>query len=402
MKIRSLFIVCSLLAASLYAQEAQAPAAAEATSAQQTSIAAANKVHLQLPECIYAVPGKEMNVYFDNIVLVINPDNYVFDVTCVKGRNDKKRWCFTPTNEDVGSYPWSIKVIDESGVLAEASMTLHVAPENAGKGKDISILIVGDSLTNACVYPRRILSNFQTPGNPKVKMVGSNGPSYKPQPDGVAHEGWAGWRWDTFITRTEPPNKESKKPYNIASRFINKVDGKPVLDFKNYFSIYNNGKAPDFITFQLGVNDIFSATDDTLQTMIETILGHADTLIAAARKDAPNAIIGVGLVTPGSGSQDGFGQSYACRQTRWQYKKNQHALNQAMLAKFKNHADKKLVIIPTSLNLDCDNNFPTVTEPVNVSNEAMITRQSNGVHPAPAGYRQIGDTFYAWMKYYLK
>ena len=41
-------------------------------------------------------------------------------------------------------------------------------------------------------------------------------------------------------------------------------------------------------------------------------------------------------------------------------------------------------------------------ENVNLGNDAKILRQANGVHPAPAGYKQIGDTFYAWMKYHLK
>ena len=401
-----LFFVCSLVALSLtHAQEVQQNAGtviAIATVAQPPQTVAVNKVKLQLPECIYAVPGKEVSVYFDNIVLVINPDNYVFDVTCAKGRNDHRRWRFTPAKEDVGTFDWSVKVIDESGVLAEGSMKVHVSPENAGEGKDISILVVGDSLTNACVYPTRIFEDFQAPGNPKVKMAGSNGPGYKPQPNGVAHEGWGGWRWDTFINRTEAPKKENPKPYEIASRFINTVDGKPVLDFQNYFKLYNDGRTPDFITFQLGVNDIFGATDDNLQQRITEILAQADTLIAAARKDAPDAIIGVGLVTPGAKSQDAFGRNYACGQTRWQYKKNQHALNQAMLDKFSKCADKKIVIIPTNIDLDCENNYPAATEAVNLGNDAKITRQSNGVHPAPAGYKQIGDTFYAWMKYHLK
>ena len=53
-------------------------------------------VSLLIPEKIYAVPGVETNVYFDNVVTVINPANYVFDVDCKKGRNDLKRWRFTP------------------------------------------------------------------------------------------------------------------------------------------------------------------------------------------------------------------------------------------------------------------------------------------------------------------
>ncbi|MBQ7651513.1 MAG: hypothetical protein IJS15_11175, partial [Victivallales bacterium] len=201
---------------------------------------------------------------------------------------------------------------------------------------------------------------------------------------------------------TEAPKKENPKPYEIASRFINTVDGKPQLDFLNYYKLYNDGRIPDFITFQLGVNDIFGATDETVQDRIVEILKQADILIAAARQSAPDAIIGVGLVTPGCKTQDGFGQNYGCHATtRWQYKKNQHALNQAMLEKFKDYPDKKLFIIPTSLNLDCENNFPTANVNVNHGNEAKISRQTNGVHPSPAGYKQMGDTYYAFMKYFL-
>ena len=50
------------------------------------SAAAGENVRLFVPEKIYAVPGVEMNVYFDNIVTVINSANYVFDVDCQKGR----------------------------------------------------------------------------------------------------------------------------------------------------------------------------------------------------------------------------------------------------------------------------------------------------------------------------
>ena len=357
---------------------------------------------LQLPECIYAVPGVETCVYFDNIILAINPDNYAYRVTCPKGRNDQKRWSYTPKSGEEGTYDWKIQIEDERGIISSGSMKLHVSPANAGEGKSISVLIVGDSLTNACVYPTRVFELFKRPGNPSLKMAGSNGPGYKPQPDGVAHEGWGGWRWHTFVTRADAPKSDNPKPYDIPSRFINKVDGKPQLDFPNYFKLYNDGRVPDFITFQLGVNDIFGSTDENVQANIKDIFGYADKLIAAARAAAPDAIIGIGLVTPGCKTQDGFGQSYGCHATtRWQYKKNQHALNKAMLAKFSNHPDKKLFIIPTNVNLDCENNFPAANVNVNFGNEAKISRQTNGVHPSPAGYRQIGDTYYAFMKYFL-
>ena len=357
---------------------------------------------LQLPECIYAVPGVETCVYYDNIILAVNSDNYAYKVLCQKGRNDQKRWSYTPKAGDEGDYDWRIQIEDERGILAEGTLKLHVSPANAGEGKDISILLVGDSLTNAGVYPARIFELFKSAGNPKLKMAGSNGPGYKPQPNGVAHEGWGGWTWASFVNRAEAPKTDNPKPYEIASRFINRIDGKPQLDFQNYYKLYNDGRTPDFITFQLGVNDIFGATDDNVEARISEILAQADKLIAAARQSAPDAIIGVGLVTPGNKTQDGYGNCFGChRTTNWQYKKNHHALNKAMLNKYGNHPDKKLFLIPTNVNLDCENNFPTASFNVNLGNEAKIIRQTNDVHPTSAGYKQIGDTYYAFFKYFL-
>ena len=109
---------------------------------------------LFLPEKIYAVPGVECNIYFKNIFLAINHANYIFDVNCKVGRHDLKRWRFTPKAEDGGkSFPLSIKVYNESGLVAEASTTIHVAHADAGKDKKINILMVGDSYTNHTVYP---------------------------------------------------------------------------------------------------------------------------------------------------------------------------------------------------------------------------------------------------------
>ena len=74
-------------------------------------------------------------------------------------------------------------------------------------------------------------------------------------------------------------------------------------------------------------------------------------------------------------------------------------LNQAMAKRFAGR--DKLVMIPGNVNLDTENNFPTVKEAVNAQNPALTVRQSNGVHPAVSGYNQMGDVYYAWLKYQL-
>ena len=182
------------------------------------------------------------------------------------------------------------------------------------------------------------------------------------------------------------------------SPFLAKKDGKVVFDLQGYFNRLNNGKAPDIITFQLGVNDVFSATDATVEKRVADILNNMDKLLAEMRKAAPNAVFGVGLTTAGAFSQDAFGKNYASRHSRWQYKKNQHRLVEAMMQKFAKSNPYNVQIVPVYLNLDCENNFPIANVPINAGNKRKINRLNNGVHPAADGYRQIGDTFYCWMK----
>ena len=386
----ALFLIAGCCASASPVPKAPAPAVK----------APANRVKLQLPPAIYAVPGVESCIYFDNVVCVVNPDNYVFDVKCAKGRNDQKRWRYTPAAGEKGSFDLELTVLSDNGVEAVGKTKVIVTPANAGKGRNFAILVIGDSLTAASVYPKRTFDLLTRNGHPQVKFLGTTGRTNST----VKHEGYGGWAWKTFLTKTQARKVapgEKPRAYYRASPFLFK--GK--FSLAQYLKENHQGRVPDFITIQLGVNDVFGATDANQSTVIAGILENADKLIAALRKDAPNAIIGVGLVTPGARTQDAFGNNYKNGQTRWQYKKNQHALNAAMLKKFASYPDKKVFLIPTNVNLDCENNFPARKEAVNgpefKGNRRVTTRQSNGVHPAAAGYDQMGDTFYCWLKYQL-
>ena len=70
---------------------------------------------------IYAAPGLETNLYFDNAVLVINPLNYVFDVTCKQGYQFDDRWTYTPAAGDEGDYPITLEVRDQSNAVIARS-----------------------------------------------------------------------------------------------------------------------------------------------------------------------------------------------------------------------------------------------------------------------------------------
>ena len=390
-------------------------------SAPQENTAGKNTLRLQknifIPKDIYAVPGIEINIYFRNIFLAINHANYVFHVECTAGRNELKRWTFIPKAADAGkSLPLTVKVYDLEGLVAEGKTTVHIVPADAGKGKALSILMVGDSLTSQSVYPARLHQLCKQPGNPDLKMVGShgiNGPSRHPWgwhtpgdplPGGVVHEGYGGWTWNAFLSLyTSDERYEKLTPQQRArarSKFVTMKNGKRELDIPGYFQKYNQGKAPDVITFQLGVNDIYAATPDTRSKKIEEILKNADKLIAAFRQAAPDAVIGVGFVTPGS-NQDGFSRNNGCKYYSWDYYCNHFRLNQAMAEHFAKYKDAKLFMIPSNVNLDAENNLPVMPVTLNQHNKNKEIRQCNNVHPAVSGYNQMGDTYYAWLKYVL-
>ena len=356
-----------------------------------------------LPDKIYAVPGVECNVYFRNIFFAVNHGNFVFDADCPAGRQEKNRWVFTPSSSDENKrFPLTVRVYDANGLVARGSTTVFVSPADAGKGKKVSILVVGDSLTNATEYPRQLLALCRKSSAPVLTMIGSHAGNGKtPEKGGVAHEGYGGWAWGTFLTQyvTDPADRQYKT-YRRASKFLVYRDGKKVFSLADYVKKYNEGRMPDVITFQLGVNDVFGAKEENLPKRIRSILANADKLIACFRKEAPKALIGVGFVTGGA-DQDAFGNNYKCGQTAFGYYRNHFRLNQAMAKHFAACGDKKLFMIPSHVNLDTENNFPVTKTCLNAENRKEVFLQSNGVHPAVSGYRQMGDSFYAWLKYLL-
>ena len=353
-----------------------------------------------LPRVIYAVPGIECNIYFKNIFLAVNHANYIFDVECQYGAQRLKRWTYTPEIQDGGkSFPLTIKVYDEDeNTVACASTTVIVTPADAGKDKNISILMIGDSLTDATAYPNRLCKLCKTPGNPRLTTIGAHaGRGRKAQPGEVCHEGYGGWTWKAFYTQyKDEKDMIPRKKIAAKSKFLTLRDGKKVFDFANYLKQYNQGKTPDYITIMLGINDLTGANRKNLDSRISQILKNADTLIGLIRKDAPDVTIGVGFITQGA-DQNAFGVNHKSKLNAWTYYRNSFRLNQAMAKHFA--GKKNICMIPVNVNLDTENNFPE--KEIQINGNLKVKRQSNAVHPSYWGYNQIGDTFYAWLKYQL-
>lgn len=159
----------------------------------------------------------------------------------------------------------------------------------------------------------------------------------------------------------------------------------------------------DWIFFQLGVNDMFSSTDLVdANSRAVTMLSQLNEIIANIHAYNANIRIGIIVTTPNA-NQDAFGESYTVGQLSELYRKTGLVTWQKkLLEAYDNTAtiNSKTYLISTHLNLDIDNNFPTVTRAVNSRNTATEIIQSNGVHPASTGYAQIADMYAGIIKYF--
>ena len=334
------------------------------------------------PEC-YAVDGVATSLYYDNVVLTETPEAYRFQVTCDIGKMEERRWTLTPSAADVGDHPLTVTVRGaDDQELGRATTTLRVVPADAGRGRAIRLLIVGDSLTHATTYSNEIARLLSLPGNPSWSMLGTHKPPAAAQ--GVAHEGYGGWTWQRFASHYEPnPDGTYRKrssPFVYAG-----PDGQPVLDLKRYFDEPCHGERPDFVTFLLGINDCFGADPEdpaAVDARIDAMMVQAETLLAAFREAAPEAELGICLTTPPNAREEGFQANYKGSYHRWGWKRIQHRLVQREIDRFQGREDERLFVVPTELNLDPLDGYPA----------------DNGVHPNEFGYRQIGASIYAWLK----
>lgn len=352
-------------------------------------------VRLAIPTTIYATPGVEANLYLDNVVLVLNVANYAFDIDCGVGIQQADRWTYTPKAEEVGSYALTLRVINQSNaVIAEGSSTVVVTDPATLKDRAVSALVIGDSLTHASIYTQALVDFCATDDTPVLTLIGSHAPKDDKR---NRHEGYGGWTAARFATHyTEAPRDAPYK--ERPSPFVYKNEaGEIGLDFARYCAEVNGGVAPDVVTIFLGCNDTFSAKDDTIEGVIDSMFGHMDALIAQIHGVNPATKIGLLAPVPPTVSQDAFGANYKNNQTRWQYRRNQHRVVERMAETYGGRDGAHISLIPAYINLDCVRNYPTSTGPANSRNDVEVTRQNNSVHPAGTGYLQIGDSVYGWL-----
>ncbi|WP_108822002.1 SGNH/GDSL hydrolase family protein [Dysgonomonas sp. Marseille-P4361] len=105
-----------------------------------------------LPPKMYAVVGKEFNLYYDTFILCPEYGNgqppFMFDTECVKGAMDKRSFRFTPTTADVGEFDFSLRMLDKSGNVVKTLTSKLVVVDAVCPDIEKTIICIGDSTSD--------------------------------------------------------------------------------------------------------------------------------------------------------------------------------------------------------------------------------------------------------------
>jgi lysophospholipase L1-like esterase len=324
-----------------------------------------------LPDKIPAVVGREVNIYFENI-MNDNPDKYQIDVVCSIGSQQNERWTCIPEAE--GTYPLTVKVFKDYSLAAQAYTEVIVQSEDDCDSADIKCLFIGDSITSGGVYTSELLRLAEETGM-NLSLIGTKGTAPN------LHEGISGKTADYFFT-------DPQSPFVFNQTF----------NFSRYMK-KNNYDTVNYVFISLGINDLIYINDDkALEERIASMLYDYRCMVNSIKSFDERIKIGLVVTIPPSRSQDAFGRAYGCGQTRWRYKRNNFIWVKSLINEFKGDKEQGVYLVPANVNLDTEHNMLTETVPVNARNSLTVTRQRDGVHPAASGYMQIADMIYYFLR----
>lgn len=350
-----------------------------------------------------ALEGRELNVYFDACIWASVPlSELCIDVTCTKGAQFDRWWRYTPTSGDAGSTTFTLAVYtkDRATLLASAAATLKtVALTHPTAGVSRKVLMIGDSTWANGVVAAELVNLFNGDAKYTLTLVGSNDGNVNDSgavSRAVKVEAIAGWSFSLFTTDTATAWTEiggtarTGSPFSFSGAF----------NFASYMSTQSITMASgDWVLINLGINDVFSFTDDTtLQTTLSTMATQLAAWITSIKAAVSGIRIGICVTIPPSGSQDSFGVNYTSVQTLRRYEQNLRLWRDTILTNHDSTVASNVYIIPYHVALDRVNNFGTSSVALNARNSATYNQPNNGVHPANAGYWQLADLLRSYLK----
>jgi lysophospholipase L1-like esterase len=334
------------------------------------------EIKIVLPPSIPAVVGKEVNVYFDNVIIADNIDDFSLTVACNVGTHQNERWTCVPTV--AGTNTLTLTAYRNGNPVVSASTSIIAKADTTGNGVTKSCIFIGDSTTDAGKYTQELLTLFGYDVM-DITLLGTRGVAPN------LHEGRAGWTAQHY---TDLATFDG-----IDNPFYNSG-----FDF-SYYMTQQGYTGVDVVGIHLGINDLFSYTSDaSFNTELANVLTRFDTMVNSIKTYNAATKVAILITIPPSKTEDAFGKNYGNGQTRWREKLNMVLFAEALIIKYKGREAESIYLVPINVNLDTIHNMAAETVAVNSRNNTQVVRQSNGVHPANSGYFQMSDVIYYWLK----
>lgn len=387
------------------------------------------------PQVIYGLQGRELNVYFDNLVFS-DRDKYAWNV--IQGSNlgaqQSERWTYTPAGAVTSTVTVEMRDIESDSLLSSATASLLTAATAAAPAT-WRYLQIGNSMTAAGYITGELLTLEAADAQITMTMVGTKG-----TPPNV-HEGIGGW---TVARWYQPTGGDiASNPFSNAGAVFSFAYG-----MANGLSAFS---APTHVGIELGCNDVFSKTTDSQATdQAAADIVKLEAMITSIHAYGATIKVAILVPIPPVASQDAFGTDYQVGQTRRRYKRNILLYAEALIAAFSGRTAAKIYVVPMHVNIDPVLGFPTAAAvPANsrvlisgtyataaamladltpadgliyyvtdaakyyvkvgattkgtwreaVAADGIVRRASNSVHPITPGrgYYQMADSIWAWQ-----
>lgn len=335
-----------------------------------------------MPSKLYGIVGKEINVYFDNVVFG-KASKYDFNVTytgsssSVTHHNERVR--IIPNQ--AGTFSLTIEIYKDGIYINMAVSSVIVKAGNVGNAVTKSLIVIGDSTTDTGEVITEINTLFGAGDVMDISLLGTRGTAPN------LHEGRAGWKASHYTGSA-----------SYASLTNSFWDGS-AFNFPWYMT-QNSYASVDYVAIAIGINDTLKEVSDAENIVLNTTtIANIQAMVDSIKAfNGGSIIVGVCLVLPPASNQDAFGANYKAGLTQWRHKRNLDMLNKEIIKTFGGLESSGIYVVPINTNLDTVNNMLTTSYSVNSRNSTQIVRQSNALHPAVTGYNQIADVYYYWIK----
>lgn len=319
---------------------------------------------LALPSTLAFLTGREGTVYFDNTIPFADAGSYRWTASPADlGSSTADRWSLVAN----GPLPVTSLTIaaydDHSGELVgSASAAITVVDTAAGAGRSTSVILVGDSLTSTGALSAQ-LAAIAAGDAMRLELLGTRGiPPY-------LHEGRSGWKVPYYTS--------SYADAAGTNPFWNPVTGG--LDFGGYLERHAIPR-PDWVLILLGTNDVLLAkTDAEVFATAAAAFEGLDRLVESIHAASPEARVGLLTPPPPSANETDFAV-FGATQTRARFKRNILLWNTKLVERFQDAAPGGVLVVPTHISIDVQRNM------------------ADALHPLTAGYRQIAEATWAFLK----